>query len=89
MTKSVSLSDEAYRRLRRRKRRGESFSDVIIKLTEEEPPASLLELRGAAGSDAMRMVEAAKELETEHREEARPDMQKKPILSDAQPRSTP
>ena len=37
------------------------------------PLKTLRELRGAAGKDARRMVEAAGELETEHRTEARRD----------------
>lgn len=38
MTKQVQLSDDAYERLRTRKRPGESFSDVVLRLT---PPGSL------------------------------------------------
>jgi len=37
------------------------------------PLKSLMELRGAAGKDAKLMMEAVRELEREHREEARRD----------------
>ena len=37
------------------------------------PLKTLRELRGAAGKDSTRMVEAASELESEHRAEARRD----------------
>jgi len=32
MTKVISLSDEAYRALKKLKREGESFSDVVLRL---------------------------------------------------------
>lgn len=32
-TKTISLSDEAYARLKRDKQKGESFSDVVLRLT--------------------------------------------------------
>ncbi|MBW3583794.1 MAG: hypothetical protein KY455_11900 [Euryarchaeota archaeon] len=32
MTKMVQLSDEAYRKLKMAKRRGESFSDVVLRV---------------------------------------------------------
>lgn len=41
MTKQVQLSDDAYERLAARKRKGESFSDVVRRLT---PAGSLLGL---------------------------------------------
>ncbi len=33
-TKTITITEEAYRRLKREKLKGESFSDVIIRLTE-------------------------------------------------------
>jgi predicted CopG family antitoxin len=52
MTKVISLSEEAYKALKRLKRRGESFSDVVIKVTRNVEPGSLLELAGGwAGGD--------------------------------------
>ncbi len=42
-TKNISLDDEAYEKLRTRKREGESFSDVVKRLAGER---SLLEIAG-------------------------------------------
>ncbi len=42
MTKTISLSDEAYRLLRRHKRNEESFSDVVKRLSQSR--TSLLDL---------------------------------------------
>ncbi|MBI2970962.1 MAG: antitoxin VapB family protein [Candidatus Aenigmarchaeota archaeon] len=36
MTRVISLSDNAYEELKRLKKGGESFSDVIIKITAKE-----------------------------------------------------
>lgn len=33
--KTISLSEEAYERLKSRKREGENFTDVVLRLTEE------------------------------------------------------
>lgn len=41
MTKPVQLSDEAYRRLTMTKRPGESFSDVVLRLTRRGSLSSL------------------------------------------------
>jgi len=46
MTKVISLSEDAYRRLKRRKGVGESFSDFVVRLTGEERGTSLLALKG-------------------------------------------
>lgn len=35
MTKMVQLSDEAYARLKAQKRKGESFSDVVVRITAQ------------------------------------------------------
>lgn len=45
MTKMVQLSDDAYRRLRSRKKEGESFSDVVVRLAGDGDLASLAGLR--------------------------------------------
>lgn len=47
MTKVVQLSDEAYSRLRRLKRGGDSFSDVVLRLTGRGDLAALQGLRSA------------------------------------------
>jgi predicted CopG family antitoxin len=49
MTKMVQLSDEAYRRLKAQKGKGESFSDVVLRLT---PQSSLLDLARDRRTDA-------------------------------------
>ncbi|MHC1628235.1 MAG: antitoxin VapB family protein [Candidatus Nezhaarchaeales archaeon] len=36
-TRTISISEEAYRRLKALKREGESFSDVILRLTSKSP----------------------------------------------------
>ncbi len=51
MTKTISLSDEAYRILQRHKLAGESFSDTVLRLARERGKLSevigvYLELRG-------------------------------------------
>ena len=47
-TKTIRLDDEAYDRLRDRKREGESFSDVVKRLAGER---SLLEVAGVWADD--------------------------------------
>lgn len=36
-TKNISLTDEAYERLKERKEGDESFTDVVLRLTSEDP----------------------------------------------------
>ena len=40
-TRTISISEEAYRRLKALKKEGESFSDVILRLTSKSSPWSL------------------------------------------------
>ncbi len=47
-TKTISLSEEAYDRLKRRKREGESFNDVVNRLAGERP---LLDIVGTGRRD--------------------------------------
>ncbi|WP_336002071.1 antitoxin VapB family protein [Halorientalis halophila] len=54
--KNVRLTEEAYEKLRSRKREEESFSDVVARLAGER---SLLELRGMLDEDEADDVEAA------------------------------
>lgn len=51
VTKPVQLSDEAYRRLRARKKAGESFSDVVLRLTGRGTLSRLQGLRSADDSE--------------------------------------
>ncbi len=46
MVKVISISDEAYQRLKERKVAEQSFTEVIIKLTTEKKKKSLLEFAG-------------------------------------------
>ena len=47
MTKVISLSNDAYTELKKRKGKGESFSDVVIRMTKGRQTGSLLEFKGA------------------------------------------
>jgi predicted CopG family antitoxin len=47
MTKTISLSDDAYHALAGLKRPGESFSDVALRLAEGHRKKSILEFAGA------------------------------------------
>ncbi len=51
MTKVVQLSDEAYARLRMMKGQGESFSDVVLRLTGRRDLSGLKGLRPAKELD--------------------------------------
>jgi predicted CopG family antitoxin len=62
MTKIVSLSDKAYEALKKLKRDGESFSDVVRRLTSEEEANSLLPFAGKwAGDDSEKIFERIEE----------------------------
>ena len=50
--KTVSLSDEAYNALKRKKKRGESFNDLVLRLVSEPDQKDILSLAGTwEGSD--------------------------------------
>ncbi|MFH0896457.1 MAG: antitoxin VapB family protein [Candidatus Bathyarchaeota archaeon] len=58
MTEVISLSEDAYKALKRLKRRGESFSDVVMKMAKNAEPKSLLEFAGGwAGKDIEEVFE--------------------------------
>ena len=58
MTKVISLSEEAYKALKRLKKNGESFSDVVVKITKNMAPRSLLDFAGGwTGTDADEVFE--------------------------------
>ena len=46
MTKVISLSNEAYERIRSIKKPSESFSDVVLKLTNKNKKKSLMDFFG-------------------------------------------
>lgn len=50
--KTISLSDEAYNALKRKKNKGESFNDLILRLVTEPDQKDILALAGTwDGSD--------------------------------------
>jgi predicted CopG family antitoxin len=51
MTKVISLSEKAYATLKKLKRGDESFSDVVLRLSEEEKRESILRFSGAWKGD--------------------------------------
>jgi predicted CopG family antitoxin len=51
MTKVISLSEKAYETLKKMKKPGESFSDVVLRVSEKEPKKSLLEFAGTWKGD--------------------------------------
>ena len=53
-TKTISITREAYERLRSRKGPDESFSDVILKLTERRPLTDFAGMLPKASVDAIR-----------------------------------
>ena len=55
-TRTISISEEAYRRLKALKREGESFSDVILRLTSR---SSLWHLVGALSEEEAAKLEEA------------------------------
>lgn len=59
-SKTISLSNEAYERLKSRKREGESFSDVVNRLAGERP---LLDIVGTGhpGDGVEEAIEDARE----------------------------
>ncbi|BAJ50416.1 hypothetical protein CSUB_C0556 [Candidatus Caldarchaeum subterraneum] len=58
MTKVISLSDEAYAALKRIKREGESFSDVVLRLVGQAKYRPLSEFAGRwAGDDIDKVFE--------------------------------
>ncbi len=73
MTRTISLTREAYERLRARKGPNESFSDVILRLTARKP------LGEAAGMLSKSSVKAIREAidETRRERQGKVDAQRK------------
>ena len=51
MVKVISLSEEAYEKLKSRKIDDKSFSDVVIGLVDKKPKKSIMDLFGALKND--------------------------------------
>jgi predicted CopG family antitoxin len=57
MTKVIFLSNEAYQTLKESKKPGESFSDVVLRITKKKKKKSLLEFSGKwVGDDANKVL---------------------------------
>lgn len=65
-TTTISLKDEAYERLKDAKREGESFSDVVIRLTESaDTEERIAELAGGLGAEfAQEVKDSSTEVRT-------------------------
>lgn len=61
-TTTISLKDEAYTRLKEAKQEGESFSDVVLRLTESANTEDrIAELAGGLGAEFAAEVEDSSE----------------------------
>lgn len=58
-SKTISLSDEAYERLRSKKEEGESFSDVVNRLAGERPLLDIVGT-GTRGDGVREAIDAAR-----------------------------
>ena len=67
-TKTISLEEKAYERLKRLKRKGESFTDLVNRLTGKR---SLLELSGTLSEKEASELRKSIENASEERKEAR------------------
>lgn len=67
-TKTISIKDEAYERLRRLKREGESFTDLVNRLTKKR---SLLELPDLLDKEKAEDLRDAIKRGSKERKEAR------------------
>lgn len=57
-TTTISLKDEAYNRLKEAKQEGESFSDVVLRLTDSpNTEEQIAEVAGGLGSEFSEEVE--------------------------------
>jgi len=51
MVKVISLSDEAYEKLKNKKTSNKSFSDVVLELVDKKKKYSIMDLFGALKDD--------------------------------------
>ena len=52
--KTITITEDAYRRLRSRKVDDESFSDVILRLTKRRPLSDFVGILSSESADAVR-----------------------------------
>ena len=69
--KTVSLSEEAYEKLRLAKKEGESFSHVILRLIERETNLNVLDFAGAFEETSDEWETIEKELYKRRKEKSR------------------
>lgn len=69
-TKSLTITDEAYERLKAHKREGESFTDTILRLTESDRDVM-------KGFGTMRDVDGFREAVTNTRDELNADLRER------------
>ena len=69
--KTVSLSEEAYEKLRRVKKKGESFSQVIIRLTKRDENVTFLDFAGAFSEGSKEWESIEKEIYNRRKEKSR------------------
>ena len=72
-TKTISLTEEAYERLKEAKKEGESFSDVVNRITPGVQLSEYYGVLGEGGSDELKRIveERRAERDTEHEERVR------------------
>ncbi|TFG18811.1 MAG: antitoxin [Promethearchaeota archaeon] len=69
--KTVSLSEEAYEKLRRVKKEGESFSQVIIRLIKRDENVSVLDFAGSFSEGSKEWESIEKEIYNRRKEKSR------------------
>lgn len=76
-TKTISLSEEAYERLKAHKRDGESFSEVVTRLAGERSWTEVAELLSDEEADTLeRLIETGRKRSRERREQLDSDMRR-------------
>ena len=69
--KTVSLSEEAYEKLRHVKKEGESFSQVILRLIDRETNLHILDFAGAFEESSKEWETIEKEIYERRKEKSR------------------
>jgi len=71
--KTVSLSEEAYEKLRRAKKEGESFSQLILRLIDRRTDLPILEFAGAFEESSKEWELIEKQIYERRKEKSRVD----------------